>query len=271
MTNPNILDDQTGCCPPQFPMKLWIYTNYDCNLWCSYCVAESNPKAIRRKMPLDDVRRLIDEAVDLGFEHLYFTGGEPFILDDIYEMLAYSAERVPTTVLTNAMLFQGARLRRLVDIYSENLTLQVSLDGDAPEQHDPYRGAGSWAKTVDGIRTAQAHSFHVRISTTETPANADHLEEACQFRRSLGIPDEDHIFRPLAKRGFSKAGMEVCKNNLVPELTVNADGVYWHPLSTDPDMLVNREIFPLEKSYSLAKKAFEEIAGIKGSEVREFQ
>ena len=65
--------------------KLWIYTNYDCNLHCSYCVAESHPRAPKRAVSLATVKRIIDEAVELGFESIYFTGGEPFILDNIYE------------------------------------------------------------------------------------------------------------------------------------------------------------------------------------------
>ena len=84
--------------------KLWIYTNYDCNLHCSYCVAESHPKALQRAMPLSTVKKIIDEALELGFKSIYFTGGEPFILDDIYAMLAYASAKLPTTVLSNAML-----------------------------------------------------------------------------------------------------------------------------------------------------------------------
>ncbi len=40
--------------------KLWIYTNYDCNLRCCYCLAESAPGAPRRAIGLDAVRRLVD-------------------------------------------------------------------------------------------------------------------------------------------------------------------------------------------------------------------
>lgn len=271
MTSPLPQTNPDNDIPPQFPMKLWFYTNYDCNLWCSYCVAESSPKAARREMKLKMVKRLVEEAVTLGFEHLYFTGGEPFLLEEIFDILAYSAQRLPTTVLTNAMLFRGKRLQRLREIHTENITLQISLDGGAPEHHDPYRGAGSWQKTVAGIRTAQTHGFRVRISTTETPVNSAHMEQACQFRRSLGIADEDHFIRPLAKRGFSGEGLEVNKQTLVPELTVNAEGVYWHPLSTDPDMLVSREIFPLEGALSIARTTFEEIVGTKDAAVQEFQ
>lgn len=48
--------------------KLWIYTNFDCNLKCIYCVAESSPTADRRALGMDDIQRIIDEAVELGFE-----------------------------------------------------------------------------------------------------------------------------------------------------------------------------------------------------------
>jgi MoaA/NifB/PqqE/SkfB family radical SAM enzyme len=228
--------------------KLWIYTNYDCNLRCSYCVAKSGPNAPRRALGLPIVQRLVDEAVTLGFDRIFFTGGEPFILNDIYDMLAYSSARVPTTVLTNGMILRNARLDRLCAINHENLQVQISLDGARPEQHDAYRGAGTWAKTVEGIRLLQERGFRVRLSTTETPVNSPHLEEICAFHRSLGIPDEDHFIRPLAKRGYSREGLELGMGNLLPEVTVNIDGVYWHPLSTDADMQISRKIFPLAES-----------------------
>ena len=102
--------EQATVPPPVFPWKLWIYTNYDCNLRCSYCVAKSSPNAPRRAIGLANAKQLVDEAVALGFEHIFFTGGEPFILPDIYAMLAYASARVPTTVLTNAMLLRGCLL-----------------------------------------------------------------------------------------------------------------------------------------------------------------
>jgi MoaA/NifB/PqqE/SkfB family radical SAM enzyme len=229
--------------------KLWVYTNYDCNLKCSYCVAKSGPTAPRRALGMENVQRLVDEATGLGFGHVFFTGGEPFLLDDIYEMLAYSARRVKTTVLTNAMLLRGSRLERLVatarSVPADNLIVQVSLDGGRAEDHDAYRGAGSWTKTVEGIHLLQENGFRVRIGTTETPVNSSHLDQICDLHRSLGIPNEDHFMRPLAKRGYSREGLELGMQNLIPEVTVNLDGVYWHPLATEADMQVSTQLFPL--------------------------
>ena len=254
------LDPSPQETPSAFLWKLWIYTNYDCNLKCSYCVAKSGPNVPRRALGLANVKRLVDEAVELGFSDVFFTGGEPFILKDIYDMLAYSSARVKTTVLTNAMLLRNKRLDKLCEIANDNLLVQVSLDGGRPEDHDAYRGKGSWAKTVESIKLLQERGFRVYLSTTETPANSARLDKVCEFHRSLGIPDEDHFVRPLAKRGYSREGLELDMTNLLPEVTVNLDGVFWHPLSTDADMQVGKKIFPLASAVERIQSQLEAMA-----------
>jgi sulfatase maturation enzyme AslB (radical SAM superfamily) len=142
-------------CNQELPWKLWIYTNFDCNLSCTYCLANSTPRTPRLEISLATVQQLVDEAVELGFHCIYFTGGEPMLLDSLYDMLFYSAQRLPTTLLTNAMLVRGRRLDRLAAVHHPNLIVQVSLDGSCPETHDAYRGMGSWEKTIRGIRSLQ--------------------------------------------------------------------------------------------------------------------
>ena len=57
------LDKQKGGTPPAFWWKLWLYTNYDCNLHCAYCSAKSTPTAPRRVLRLANICRL---AADLN-------------------------------------------------------------------------------------------------------------------------------------------------------------------------------------------------------------
>jgi MoaA/NifB/PqqE/SkfB family radical SAM enzyme len=273
---PNLTDKPNlapeGISLPTSHGKLWLYTNFDCNLSCTYCVAESTPTAPRRALGLANVKRLVDEAVMLGFSELFLTGGEPFILPDIYDMLAYGSARLRTTVLTNAMLLKGKRLEKLGAIANDNLIMQVSLDGGRPEHHDPYRGEGSWAKTVAGIKRLQAHGFRVRLATTETPANAAHLEELHRFRRSLDIPAQDHFIRPLARRGFAQEGVEVGINTLLPEVTVTVDGIYWHPLvsPSDTDMRVSEKIDSLAAAVACIQEQLDIIARTGKASLKEF-
>src|SRR5215467_502912 len=117
--------------------RLWLYTNYDCNLSCSYCVAESFVGAERKGLSLPQVRRLIDEAAEIGLTQLFFTGGEPFILHDIFPMLHYGLERMHVTVLSNGILLKGKRLQQLAALpHRERLTVQISLDGSNATTHD---------------------------------------------------------------------------------------------------------------------------------------
>jgi hypothetical protein len=86
------------------------------------------------------------------------------------------------------------------------------------------------------------------------------LKELCDFHRALGIPDTDHFVRPLAKRGYSREGLELHMGNLVPELTVNLDGVFWHPLSTDADMQVSKKMLPLAASVERVRRQLDLMA-----------
>jgi MoaA/NifB/PqqE/SkfB family radical SAM enzyme len=252
--------------------RLWIYTNYDCNLSCSYCVAESFVGAERNGVALQDVYRLIDEAVSLKMTDLFLTGGEPFILHDIFPMLQYGLERMHVTVLSNGILLKGKRLQQLEALAKrEHLTIQISLDGSDAVTHDFYRGAGSWQKAIDAIKRLKAANFHVRLGTTETPENKHDLSAMCQLHRELGIPDEDHIVRQLVRRGFSTKGMAVSLPALEPEVTVDRNGIYWHPVVTDPDLLISSDLFPLKDALERIKEIRSSMLAVTGGTASRFR
>jgi molybdenum cofactor biosynthesis enzyme MoaA len=77
------LDIQPGDAAQDLQMKMWIYTNFDCNLCCSYCMAESNPKNPLHEMGVDMVKQLVDETQASGVEYAHFTGGEPLTLNSL--------------------------------------------------------------------------------------------------------------------------------------------------------------------------------------------
>ncbi len=237
--------------------RLWIYTNFDCNLACDYCCVRSSPQAARRALGADRVRRLAAEAVDAGVRELILTGGEPFLLPDLDELVAACTAALPTTLLTNAMLLRGRRLDMLRRMDRDRLVLQISLDSATPELHDRHRGPRSWERAVAGIRTAQAEGFRVRVAATLEPERFTELEPFRAFLDALGIDRDDQVIRALAHRGVADTGLELTVESLIPEITVTADGVYWHPVSADhDDQLVTRDLFPLRDAIDEVRRRF---------------
>ncbi len=237
--------------------RLWLYTNFDCNLSCDYCCVRSSPTAARdEELGLKRVQRIAREAAALGVKEIFVTGGEPFLLEDIGEILAACAASVPTTVLTNGMLFTGRREESLRALPRDRIVLQISLDSATPERHDLHRGAGSWARAREGIGRVRSQGFRVRLAATvSTEAEA---EEFRQFLDAENIAAEDRVIRRTALRGSATEGVALARADLVPEVTITAEGVYWHPVGAeDADLLVTRDIFPLAESFAEVHRAFE--------------
>ncbi len=236
--------------------RLWLYTNFDCNLSCDYCCVRSSPTAPRRELGLWRVQRIAREAAELGVKEIFVTGGEPFLLEDIGDILLSCAAAAPTTVLTNGMLFVGRRLESLRALPRDRIVLQISLDSATPELHDLHRGDGTWARTREGIQRARAHGFRVRLAATiSTDAETEVFR---QFLDEEKIAAEDRVIRRIALRGSATEGVAVSRADLVPEVTITADGVYWHPVGAeDADLLVTRDIFPLSESFASVRRAFD--------------
>ena len=235
--------------------RLWLYTNFDCNLRCDYCCVRSSPSAPRRELGLDRVRRIAGEAPPLGVREIFVTGGEPFLLGDIGAIVTTLAAAAPTTVLTNGMLFTGSRLAAMRSLPRDRVAFQISLDSPTADLHDVHRGRGAWAKARAGIALAREAGFRVRLAAT---VSTD--QEARAFERLLDewqIAPDDRVVRRVARRGFAQDGIALGRSDLMPEITITADGVYWHPVGAeDADLLVTTEIFPLASAFDAVKAAF---------------
>jgi organic radical activating enzyme/TusA-related sulfurtransferase len=236
--------------------RLWLYTNFDCNLSCDYCCVRSSPKAPRRALGLERVQRIASEAAALGVKEIFVTGGEPFMLPDIGEIITACAAVAPVTVLTNGMLFTGRRVETLRALPRERVTFQISLDSPTSDRHDAHRGEGSWDRAWKGIQLARAKGFRVRLAATVS--TDDEAEEFSRFLDAHDVKDEDRVIRRIALRGTATEGVALARADLVPEVTITADGVFWHPVGAeDNDLLVSPDIFPLADSFAAVRRAFD--------------
>jgi Predicted Fe-S oxidoreductases len=202
------------------------------------------------------VKQIASEGRELGVKEIFVTGGEPFLLDDIDEILIACADAAPTTVLTNGMLFTGRRVETLSALPHDRIVLQISLDSATPDLHDRHRGPGTWARTQEGIQRARELGFRVRLAATVS--SDDEAEEFHHFLDEEKIVKEDRVIRRIALRGVAREGVAVTRTDLVPEVTITTEGVYWHPVGAeDNDLLVTRQIFPLSESFAAVRRAFD--------------
>lgn len=239
--------------------RLWLYTNFHCNLACDYCCVASSPRADPRLLGIETIEALVAEAAAWGVRELYLTGGEPFLLPDIDAIVRSCVDRLPTTLLTNGMLFRGQGLRKLQAMPRAGFALQISVDSPTAEVHDSHRGVGSWKRALAGIRVALDEGFTVRVAATISAHDDPALDELHALFDGLGIPRADQVIRPIALQGVADEGFAFSRESLIPEVTVTADGIYWHPVAAlDEDALVSRQILPLAPSLDRVSELFAE-------------
>ncbi|MBI1950437.1 MAG: methyltransferase domain-containing protein [Acidobacteria bacterium] len=172
---------------PQGLSEFWIHTNNSCNLACRHCLVSSGPGGLPGQ-PTEVLRRAIGEAHDLGARRFYFTGGEPFLRRDLPDLIRWITDglRSELIVLTNATLMTGRLREALAGFSRAGVKFQVSLDGTRPETNDPIRGAGSFRKSLDGLRLLADLGFEVALTTVVTKQNLTELPELTVLAKTHG-------------------------------------------------------------------------------------
>lgn len=127
-------------------------------------------------------KALIDEVATFGRPVFIFSGGEPLVRHDFFDLAAYAKEKgLPIALATNGTLVDAAMARRIKDagIYYAS----VSLDGSQAFTHDRFRGEGAYEKTLQGIRYMQEAGIKVQVNFTVTKMNVREVPKAYDIAR----------------------------------------------------------------------------------------
>jgi uncharacterized Fe-S cluster-containing radical SAM superfamily protein len=149
---------------------LWFNTGTLCNITCANCYIESSPRNDALVyLSAAEVRDYLDEARDFPVAEVGFTGGEPFMNPDLVPMLDDVLSRgLHALVLTNAMQPMrryAAPLLALRDKHGVGrLIIRVSLDHHDAAIHDLERGAGSFARTLEGLVWLAREGFTIHVA-----------------------------------------------------------------------------------------------------------
>lgn len=166
--------------------------NYQCNLVCEHCcIRHLQGKNPNRKMTVEDVANLAQQADAMGLARFVITGGEPLTFKDFDDIVtAINPEKFFINVDTNGWLLDVPRVRHLKKIGVDRV--QLSIDSFDEQEHDAFRRCkGSYQRTMSAVDACQQEGLDLFIQTVVTKERL-HSKEFIDFieyfnGRNLGV------------------------------------------------------------------------------------
>jgi radical SAM protein with 4Fe4S-binding SPASM domain len=164
-----------------------------CNLLCRHCYQGWRKV---QEMAASEIKREIDGASQMfqawEEEHgirvspsIHFTGGEPFLYEKLWDVIAYSkAKGYGVAMMTNGCLVTKDRAKKASHLGISDI--QVSLEGP-PELHASIRGRGSFSAAAKGVEHFVAAGNRVSANVTLSRLNVDKIEETVEVARAMGF------------------------------------------------------------------------------------
>ena len=145
-------------------IMIWNFTNR-CNLLCHHCYSKADANGTDT-LSLEQIKNTIPSMVSAGVKFVIFSGGEPLIRKDIFDIAAAMKEaKIMTYLSTNGMYINDKNAKQIVDTFNY---IGVSIDG-TKEEHDFFRGQkGSYDKAIEGIKHIQNAGGNAGIRFTLT-------------------------------------------------------------------------------------------------------
>lgn len=161
------------------PVVVWNSTK-TCNLKCRHCYMSSDNKKYQNELTTQEAKSFIDDLADFHVPVLLFSGGEPLIRPDFFELAEYAqAKGVRPTLSTNGTLITREVAQRIKDIGVGYVG--ISLDG-LQDVNDQFRGVeGAFQKAMAGIQNCVAVGQRVGLRFTINHHNIQELENIFDF------------------------------------------------------------------------------------------
>ncbi|MEW6455149.1 MAG: 12,18-didecarboxysiroheme deacetylase [Acidobacteriota bacterium] len=157
------------------PVVVWNMTR-TCNLKCVHCYSQSTNKIYEDELTTHEAKKLIEDLASYGVPVLLFSGGEPLIRKDFFELAIHAKNLgIRTVVSTNGTLITKDVARSLKKIGLSYVG--ISLDG-IEETNDNFRGVkGAFKRAIGGIRNCQEQGLKVGLRFTINKRNVKDIPE----------------------------------------------------------------------------------------------
>ncbi len=143
---------------------IWNFTNR-CNLSCLHCYSKASLDSVDT-LTTETIKKTIDEFVQNKIKFIIFSGGEPLVRKDIFEIASYAKSKgIVTYLSSNGLYINNSNAKQIVATFDY---IGVSIDGDEAT-HDVFRGLkGSFKKSIEAMRLIQKVGGKVGIRFTLT-------------------------------------------------------------------------------------------------------
>lgn len=171
----------------KWPLDMvYLEVTHSCNLRCIHCYKTAGD-ALPQELDTEKWEIIIHELAALGVFAASVTGGEPFMREDLFDILTCLTENtIGITLFTNGTLLTEENVKKLKEIGLEKIV--VSVDG-MKEGHERIRGKNTFDKTVKGIKLLIEHGLTVRSNTLVYTGNIHELETLIQLLLDLGVDE----------------------------------------------------------------------------------
>lgn len=184
---------------PDLPIEVMLEVEPGCNFKCKFCYNKlsfaKNGRNIKG-LSANYIRKIIDNVVQLGIKNFRFTGGEPLLRKDIFELINYAKKKGLYIILnTNASLVTARVAEKLKNIVDNVL---IPVEDYQDKQESGITGyPDSLKKKIEAIQFLKEKNIPtVRVGTVATPNNILNFDKLAKMILKLPI-DEWELYRPI--------------------------------------------------------------------------
>ncbi|MBO0961228.1 TIGR04053 family radical SAM/SPASM domain-containing protein [Neobacillus sp. MM2021_6] len=164
---------------------IWELTRA-CQLKCLHCRADAQYARDPRELTFEEGKNLIDQIYDMNNPILVFTGGDPLMREDVFDIAKYAVQKGVRVSMTPSAT-PNVTMEAMQKAKEVGLSRWAfSLDGPTAEIHDHFRGtAGSFDLTMEKIKYLHELEMPIQINTVVSRYNFEHLEEMAKLVEEL--------------------------------------------------------------------------------------
>lgn len=146
---------------------------WHCNQKCVHCYAAGQVLSDEAELSTEEWKQIIDKCRAVGIPQITFTGGEPTMRDDLFELIGHARWFI-SRLNTNGIRLSEDYCRKLRE--AELDSVQITFYSCDPEIHNKLVGTEGFEKTAAGIENALKEGLSVSINTPLCTLNREYLK-----------------------------------------------------------------------------------------------